>query len=147
MRSILKVISFIPALVVLNVLAVDKNPCAVQESSIGKSMVDSMVNDFGTARGEIAENKIKMELIDNIAVSKAYASYLASEDYKKDTEHFVKLDEYKKIYLEDNPRNLITKISIENNKGLRNTFISSSIVNDNECSVRFNGYITVKREY
>jgi hypothetical protein len=147
MRNILKIISFIPIIAVFNVIAVDKNPCAVPESSISTSMVDSMVNDFGIVRGSIAENKIKMELIDNTAVNKAYASYLANEDYKKDTEHFVKLDEYKKIYLEDNPRNLITKISIENNKGLQNTFISSSIVNDNECSVRFNGYITVKREY
>jgi len=147
MRNILKTISFIPIIAVFNVMAVDKNPCAVPESSIVTSMMDSMVNDFGIVRGSIPENKIKMELIDNTAVSKAYASYLAGEDYKKDTEHFVKLDEYKKIYLEDNPRNLITKISIENNKGLQNTFISSSIVNDNECSVRFNGYITVKREY
>jgi len=72
---------------------------------------------------------------------------MVQEDKVKDTDNFVSLEEYREIYHEGNPRNLIVKVSYENKESKHNIFLASSIVNDDECSVRFNGYITVKREF
>jgi len=53
----------------------------------------------------------------------------------------------KNAFMEYNPRNLIIRYSFVNKEGKENILIGSSIVNDEECSVTFNGYITVKREF
>lgn len=145
--KISKIFILIPALIMTNALAVEMNLCAIPTSSIGSEMVNSMVADFGIPLESVNRSKIEMKLISNMKVNKAYGDYLAKEDYKSDKEHFVKLKEYQKIYKEDNPKNLITQITIENIKGEKNIFMASSIVNDDECSVRFNGYIIVQKEY
>jgi len=42
---------------------------------------------------------------------------------------------------------LTVKFTYFNKDGKQNVFIASALVNDNECSVRFNGYLTVARAY
>lgn len=145
--NISNIFILIPTLTMLDARAVDINPCAIPTSSIVIAMTDSMVADFDIPFESINRSKIEIKLIEDMEVNESYGTYLANEDYKNDKEHFVKLKEYEKIYTEYHPRNLITQISINNMEGKKNIFLASSIVNDDECSVRFNGYIIVKKEY
>ncbi|MFZ4835149.1 hypothetical protein [Rouxiella sp. Mn2063] len=147
MNTIIRLFFFFHIFLSTIVEAVEKNPCAIPASSVGISMTDAMLNDFKISRSTIVENKTKMELIDNVKVDSAFSDFMAKEDKVKDTDNFVSLEEYRGIYREGNPRNLIVKVSYENKERKHNIFLASSIVNDDECSIRFNGYIIIKREF
>jgi len=42
---------------------------------------------------------------------------------------------------------IVAKYIYRNEKNQKNIFIASSLQNKYECSVRFNGYLIVKREF
>jgi hypothetical protein len=128
-----------------NSSAVTANPCIVIGSTVDISLIHAMEQDFDIKESEIVKSKTKMVLIDNQVVTEGLAASLA-EKAVKETD-YLDYDDMKKTYLEYNPRNLIVKYTYVNKEGKENIFIGSSIVNDEECSVDFNGYITVKREF
>ena len=61
--------------------------------------------------------------------------------------HILSLDNYIDGYSTDNTEVIIAKYIYHNAKNQKNVFISSSLKNKYECSVRFNGYLIVEREF
>ena len=128
-----------------NSLAVKNSPCSV----VGSADIDlmhAMRYDWGINDDQdIIKSKTKITLIDNQPVSKLLAEQMAKKAIENlDYDDF---EGMKNAFMEYNPRNLIIRYSFVNKEGKENILIGSSIVNDEECSVTFNGYITVKREF
>lgn len=123
------------------------NPCTVPESAIGIGMMDAMDQDMRIDIQTLQRDKTKVTLLSNTAVSEQLAEQFAITDEKKSTNSWLSVKDYKKIYLEDNTRNLIIKYDYENKQGKHDIFIVSALVNDNECSVRFNDYLIAGREF
>ncbi|NMP29577.1 Shiga toxin A subunit [Rahnella sp. SAP-1] len=126
-------------------LAVASNPCAVARSSLNIDMMNAMQEDLGISQDLLVKNKTKVKLIANEPISKAFAEQLAKNEQSK--YKYLSYDELLTTYTEDEPRNLIIKYTYFNKNGKENIFIASSFVNNNECSIGFNGYVTVKREF
>ncbi|HDX7799126.1 TPA: Shiga toxin A subunit, partial [Escherichia coli] len=59
------------------------------------------------------------------------------------------LDEksYFDSYYENHAKSIVAKYTYINNDRGKDVFIASGIINENECSVRFNGYIILSREF
>lgn len=123
------------------------NPCVVPESAIGIGLMNAMEQEMRIDMQTLQRNKTKVALLNNTIVSERLAEQFAIADEKKSTNSWLSVKDYKKIYLEDNARNLIIKYDYENKEGKHNIFIVSALVNDNECSVRFNDYLIVNREF
>ncbi|MFH8136144.1 hypothetical protein ABU178_18505 [Pantoea osteomyelitidis] len=115
--------------------------------SVGVSMTDAMVEDFGLQESDILLEKTKMTLLERENVTEKMALFFAQEDKKDPGLEHVKLNSLKEIYKEDNPKNLIIKYEYFNKENKRNILLGSVVVSDAECSLRFNGYIIVKREF
>ena len=126
-------------------LAVVSNPCAVARSSLNIDMMNAMQEDLGISQDLLVKNKTKVKLIANEPISKVFAEQLAKNEQSK--YKYLSYYELLTTYTEDEPRNLIIKYTYFNKNGKENIFIASSFVNSNECSLGFNGYITVKREF
>lgn len=125
---------------------IDDN-CKSPISGTGIVMMDEMHNLMKIDVSSIEKDKTKTELLFNEPVSHALANHYANESYKKMKGEYLYVKDYIDTYTEYNARNLIIKFNFKNNLGKEDVFIVSSLVNDYECSVRFNGYIIVKREF
>lgn len=125
---------------------IDDN-CKSPVSGTGIVMMDEMRNSMQIDINSIEKDKTTTELLFNEPVSNVLATQFANQSYIKMKGEYLSVKDYVDIYTEDNARNLIIKFTFKNNLGKENVFIVSSLVNDYECSMRFNGYIIVKREF
>ncbi|NMP29575.1 hypothetical protein GW590_22250 [Rahnella sp. SAP-1] len=121
------------------------NPCVVIGSTVDINLIQAMKQDFGIHEDDILKTKTKLEIIDNQPVTKLLAAQMAKKVV--DQFNYVDYDGMRNAFMEYNARNLIVKYTYINKQGKENIFVGSSIVDDEECSVNFNGYITVKREF
>ena len=121
--------------------------CLDIDRSVGVSMTEAMVEDFKINEKELVLRKTKMTILDIQDVTEVMANFFARE-YQEEM-HFPDsdLNDYVNIYKEANPKNLIIKYDFVNKQNKHNIFIASVLVNDNECSLGFKGYITVRREF
>ncbi|QIX94947.1 Shiga toxin A subunit [Cedecea sp. FDAARGOS_727] len=147
MKSILTIIAVAVVIAGSAVAEVKDNPCVVAQSAIGISMLDAMDKDMKIDIGTILHDKTKTELITNETVTYRLAEQFAVTDKKLANNKWLSLKDYLDIFSENNARNLIIKFTFENKRSQHDIFLASALVNDNECSVRFNGYIIVKREF
>jgi len=127
--------------------AVQPNPCIKTDSSIDITMISAMEQEMKIDVGTIRRDKTTSELIENIKVNSRLAELYAVKDEKQSPDKWLSVKDYKKIYFDDNATNLIVKFVYENDKGKHNIFYASAIVNNYECSIRFNGYIIARREF
>lgn len=125
----------------------EPDSCMDINRSVGVSMTDAMVEDFGIQESDILLEKTKMTLLEKENVTEKMALFFAQEDKKEPGLEHVKLNSLIKIYKEDNPKNLIIKYEYFNKENKRNILLGSVVISDAECSLRFNGYIIVKREF
>jgi len=103
-------------------------------SAIAKDGVKGIVND-----------KTKVQLLNLSPVSDAFALELAHADTKNvDSLSF---EYYYGIYHNNGAMNLTLKFILANPKDAKNIYIVSTLINNDECSVRFNGYLTLSREF
>lgn len=93
----------------------------------------------------IVRNKTKVEVLSLSPVSDAFASQLAQADMK--TGNGLSFKEYYSFYHDNGTMNLTAKYTYTNAKGERNVYVVSSLLNNDECSVRFNGFLTLSREF
>ncbi|MRS15026.1 Shiga toxin A subunit [Enterobacteriaceae bacterium RIT691] len=100
-------------------------------------------NDLGVALVE--REKIAVEVLDLSPVSDVLARQLAKADSKAGKG--LSENDYYGFYHAQGVLNLTAKYTYTNSKGKRDVFIASSLLNDDECSVRFNGYMTLSREF
>ena len=121
--------------------------CLDIDRSVGVGMIRAMTRDFKIDKKEVILKKTKMTLLDIQDVTEVMADFYAQEDQRELRFPDSELNEYADLYKGDNPKNLIIKYDFVNKKNKHNIFIASLLINDTECSVRFNNYITVRREF
>ncbi|ECT4613362.1 Shiga toxin A subunit [Salmonella enterica] len=125
--------------------------CATVGASMESSLFDAIKNDLNIDVATIIKDKTKVEILDISPVSKVYAEYLARMDYEKDKakNKVAILDKksYFDSYYENQVKSIVAKYTYINKDKEKDIFIASSFMNADECSVRFNGYITLSREF
>lgn len=136
----------IPAMPSLAVIPTD--PCVVRGASVEMSMVSAMTNDLGIDEKNIHQNKTEMELLSKTKVLPPFARQLAKRSQQKSgSGTSMNWNDYYSMYTDDNVVNLVVKYTFYNKEDKKSVFIGSNLINDNECSVSFGGYITVSREF
>ncbi|EBB3791050.1 Shiga toxin A subunit [Salmonella enterica] len=125
--------------------------CATVGASMESSLFDAIKNDLNIDVATIIKDKTKVEILDISPVSKVYAESLARMDYEKDKakNKVAILDKksYFDSYYENQVESIVAKYTYINKDKEKDIFIASSFMNADECSVRFNGYITLSREF
>ncbi|EAB2306710.1 Shiga toxin A subunit [Salmonella enterica] len=125
--------------------------CATAGASMESSLFDAIKNDLNIDVATIIKDKTKVEILDLSPVSKVYAESLARMDYEKDKakNKVAILDKksYFDSYYENQVKSIVAKYTYINKDKEKDIFIASSFMNADECSVRFNGYITLSREF
>ncbi|EOF7377185.1 Shiga toxin A subunit [Salmonella enterica] len=125
--------------------------CATLGASMESSLFDAIKNDLNIDVATIIKDKTKVEILDISPVSKVYAESLARMDYEKDKakNKVAILDKksYFDSYYENQVKSIVAKYTYINKDKEKDIFIASSFMNADECSVRFNGYITLSREF
>ncbi|EKR1599087.1 TPA_asm: Shiga toxin A subunit [Salmonella enterica subsp. enterica serovar Infantis] len=125
--------------------------CATVGASMESSLFDAIKNDPNIDVATIIKDKTKVEILDISPVSKVYAESLARMDYEKDKakNKVAILDKksYFDSYYENQVKSIVAKYTYINKDKEKDIFIASSFMNADECSVRFNGYITLSREF
>ncbi|EFS3547373.1 Shiga toxin A subunit [Salmonella enterica] len=125
--------------------------CATVGASMDSSLFDAIKNDLNIDVATIIKDKTKVEILDISPVSKVYAESLARMDYDKDKakNKVAILDKksYFDSYYENQVKSIVAKYTYINKDKEKDIFIASSFMNADECSVRFNGYITLSREF
>ncbi|ENT7738312.1 Shiga toxin A subunit [Salmonella enterica subsp. enterica] len=125
--------------------------CATVGASMESSLFDAIKNDLNIDVATIIKDKTKVEILDISPVSKVYAQSLARMDYEKDKakNKVAILDKksYFDSYYENQVKSIVAKYTYINKDKEKDIFIASSFMNADECSVRFNGYITLSREF
>ncbi|EMY4504483.1 Shiga toxin A subunit [Salmonella enterica subsp. enterica] len=125
--------------------------CATVGASMESSLFDAIKNDLNIDVATIIKDKTKVEILDISPVSKVYAESLAKMDYEKDKakNKVAILDKksYFDSYYENQVKSIVAKYTYINKGKEKDIFIASSFMNADECSVRFNGYITLSREF
>ncbi|EGX7336730.1 Shiga toxin A subunit [Salmonella enterica subsp. enterica serovar Infantis] len=125
--------------------------CATVGASMESSLFDAIKNDLNIDVATIIKDKTKVEIPDISPVSKVYAESLARMDYEKDKakNKVAILDKksYFDSYYENQVKSIVAKYTYINKDKEKDIFIASSFMNADECSVRFNGYITLSREF
>ncbi|EHG3457586.1 Shiga toxin A subunit [Salmonella enterica subsp. enterica serovar Moero] len=125
--------------------------CATVGASMELSLFDAIKNDLNIDVATIIKDKTKVEILDISPVSKVYAESLARMDYEKDKakNKVAILDKksYFDSYYENQVKSIVAKYTYINKDKEKDIFIASSFMNADECSVRFNGYITLSKEF
>ncbi|EBN0936259.1 Shiga toxin A subunit [Salmonella enterica] len=125
--------------------------CATVGASMESSLFDAIKNDLNIDVATIIKDKTKVEILDISPVSKVYAESLARMDYEKDKakNKVAILDKksYFDSYYENQVKSIVAKYTYINKDKEKDIFIASSFMNADEYSVRFNGYITLSREF
>lgn len=116
--------------------------CAVSGHYAEQMLFSAITKDGvkGIERGITA-----VEVLSITPVSEAYAKQLAETDAK--IGHGLSVKDYYGIYHDNGVLNLTAKYTYTNAKGQNNVYIVSSLLNNDECSVRFNGFLTLSREF
>ncbi|EJW2471699.1 Shiga toxin A subunit [Salmonella enterica] len=125
--------------------------CATVGASMESSLFDAIKNDLNIDVATIIKDKTKVEILDISPVSKVYAESLARMDYEKDKAQnkvaILDKKSYFDSYYENQVKSIVAKYTYINKDKEKDIFIASSFMNADECSVRFNGYITLSREF
>nr|WP_152540228.1 hypothetical protein [Pantoea sp. IMH] len=120
--------------------------CKSPVSGISSSLMNDMYNTMKIDTDSIDKQKTTTELLFNEPVDENLAYQYATDDYRATPDRWMTAKDYFDTYFTYNPRNLIIKFTFFK-KEKKDIFLVSAFVNDYECSVRYNGYIIVKREF
>jgi len=95
--------------------------------------------------------KPTVQVLNVSPVSKIFAQQLAKADSDADKKRngtpLLQESDYFESYAINGAKSITVKYTLRNTKGQRSSFIASGLVNNDECSVRFNGYLTLSREF
>ncbi len=126
------------------------NRCAIVGATMETTLFNALSRDLQIDTSTIHRNKTVVDIIDISPVSRLYAATLARFDYESamaQGKANIPQSAYLDSYYENNTQSLTAKYSYINKKMKKDVFIASSLINKDECSVRFNGYIVLSREF
>lgn len=125
--------------------------CAAPGHYVEGMLLTSIKNDLGIDLASIEYNKTTVEVLDVLPVSEVFARKMAiadsQADLKKSSDLRLSETDYYSMYYDGHVVTVTAKYTFTDKNGKRNEFISSAFANDEECSVRYNGYITLSREF
>lgn len=124
--------------------------CASVGASMESSLLDAISKDLKIDISAIQRDKTAVEVINTTAVSELYAESLANVDRENDVDKgkaTIPTGDYFSSYYANHVKSITAKYTYTNNQGKKDIFIASSLMNKEECSVRFNGYLTLAREF
>jgi hypothetical protein len=130
--------------------AVTPDECIKLNNGIGSAMYISMLDDLKLAPSSINKEKTKAKIVAITPVSHPLAIVYGKEEKRLSGEHSedrTTAEEYAQGFMADHAKNIITEYTFENKEGEKNVFLASAFASDSDCSVRFNGYIIIKREF
>lgn len=145
-KALVILIAFLPMLSYAKIYR-----CAAVGASMEISLFEALSEQLSIDTSTIVRDKTQVKILDITPVSRTYAEYLARFDFnhyhgKDKTE-----DTYNSIffpsYYENDVKSITAQYTYFNNKKKKAVFIATSLMNKDECSIRFNGYITLSREF
>ena len=145
----MKIIRGIFLLFLLPGSAIAANPCVVPGSAVELEMTRKMLEDTGLTAA--VSGLPVMEQLAETPVSRPLALQYAAASRTRDQlrlgDIVLTLDDYFSTFYDYHAVNLVVKYTYLSPDSKKNIYIGSSLVNEEECSIRFNGYITVQREF
>ncbi|MGB9097411.1 hypothetical protein [Erwinia sp.] len=121
--------------------------CLGIDTGVTISMTNTMIRDFGIKQTDLLLKNTKVKLLHSELVSYTFADYLAKKTLEGEIFSSKRLEGLRKMYMFENVRNLVFEVIYENKEKKHNTVIASALVDDTECSVSFEGYLIVKKEF
>ncbi|HEY2452287.1 MAG TPA: Shiga toxin A subunit [Scandinavium sp.] len=125
--------------------------CAAVGSMMEDALFNAISHDLKIDTASIQHDKTKIEHLGIYPVGKPYAQQLGHTDYlankSQNGKALMPEDDYVMSFYENEARTVTAKYTYLNKQGKRDVFIATSIMNTDECTIRFNGYITLSREF
>ncbi|MGX5108545.1 Shiga toxin A subunit [Enterobacter cloacae] len=125
--------------------------CAAPGHYVESMLLTSIKNELGIDLTSIQYSKTTVKVLDVLPVSDVFARKMAiadsQADLKKSTDLRLSETDYYRMYHDGHVLTVTAKYTFTDKNGKRNVFISSALVNDDECSVRYNGFLTLSREF
>ncbi|MBB1200945.1 Shiga toxin A subunit [Enterobacteriaceae bacterium 89] len=125
--------------------------CAAAGASMESALFSKLSTDLGIDTSSVNEMTTTVEVLDISPISRVYAEYLARADFNKDPDKDKTEHRYNKIYFssyyENEVKSITAKYTYFNKQNKKDVFIATSLMNKHECSIRFNGYIILSREF
>lgn len=124
--------------------------CASVGASMESSLFDAISKDLQIDSSTVQRDKTTVQVINTSPVSELYAESLAKADHADDVANgksTIPESDYFSSYYEDYTKSITAKYTYTDKYGKKDVFIASSLMNKDECSIRFNGYITLSREF
>jgi len=116
-----------------------------------QSLFDSVTKDLNIRPDSIQRKKTRVNIIDVSPISSVFAKQLALIDYESDKSGAGKAilseEEYFATLYDNGVKSITAKYIYLNKQNKRDVFIATSLMNNDECSIRFNGYITLARGF
>lgn len=124
--------------------------CAAVGASMESSLFDAISKDLHIDSSTVQRDKTAVQVINIFPVSELYAESLAKADHANNVakgKSPLPEGDYFSSYYENDTKSVTAKYTYTDKRGKKDVFIASSLMNKDECSVRFNGYITLSREF
>lgn len=141
-RAVLLSLAFSPALAFA---AEPGSECATLGRFIEQGLFSAFTRDLIITPATVARGKTTVEVLSITPVSDVFARQLAKTDSAAG--NGLSESDYYGIYYNDHVMNLTARYTYTSTDGKQDIFIASALLNDDECSVRHNGYLTVSREF
>ncbi|EOW6741403.1 Shiga toxin A subunit [Cronobacter dublinensis] len=133
------------------VIAHSKNhDCTIVGASLESSLFSTLRSELNIDTTAIDRAKTRVEHLYTDPVSKIYAAALAKADYAANTSAgrlSLSESDYFASYHDNHTQSVTAKYTYFNKANKQDVFIASGLINRDECSVRFNGYLTLSREF
>ncbi|HHE5699700.1 TPA: Shiga toxin A subunit [Citrobacter amalonaticus] len=119
--------------------------CATRGRYVEQRLFSAITNDLGIDPTAIARGKTSSEILSITPVSEVFARQMAKTDSVAG--NGLSENEYFSIYHDKHAMNLTVQYTYTSTEGKKDVFIVSALLNDDECSIRHNGYLTISREF
>lgn len=130
--------------------ASDKD-CARVGASIETGLFQDITETMNISPSSIIRDKTSFEVLNISPVSRIFAMQMAAVDHSADVERKDGLElsesQYFSSYYDNAVKNVTAKYTYRNKEGRTDIFIASGLINADECSVRYNGHLTLSREF
>ncbi|WP_312267957.1 Shiga toxin A subunit [Pseudescherichia sp.] len=125
--------------------------CANVGASIETGLFQDITRSMNIAPSSIIKDMTSVEVLNISPVSRIFAAQMAAVDHKADIARKDGLElsesQYLSSYYDNGVKNVTAKYTYQNKDGKKDIFIASGLINADECSVRYNGHLTLSREF
>ncbi|WP_261640141.1 Shiga toxin A subunit [Erwinia mallotivora] len=121
--------------------------CAKVGASMYIDLTNAVVRDQHIDAALLQDKHVTVDVLEITPVSEVFAEQMAATDVASQTGTRLRKEDFFESYYTNGAKSITAKYTFINAKGQRDVFIASSLLNNDECSVRFNGYLTLSREF